>query len=74
MKLFTIEAYRLIKLFTEEYICAWRLIKFRRRMSLEILFQYMVYEACTIKHFILCLEREMFIDHVRLKMFHHVMQ
>jgi hypothetical protein len=29
----------LIKLFTEEYICAWRLIKFRRRMSLEILFQ-----------------------------------
>jgi hypothetical protein len=26
------------------------------------------------KHFILCLERETFIDHVRLKMFHHVMQ
>jgi hypothetical protein len=26
------------------------------------------------KRFILCLEREMFVDHVRLKMFHHVMQ
>ncbi len=26
------------------------------------------------KHFILCLEREMFVDHVRFKMFHHVMQ
>jgi hypothetical protein len=26
------------------------------------------------KRFILCLERETFVDHVRLKMFHHVIQ
>jgi hypothetical protein len=58
-----------------EYQQAWQMPAQRKFLTVTLKHVETFVDMSTdAKRFILYLEREMFVDHVKLKMFHHVMQ